>query len=339
LSIVMPVYNEPLWVGESLACAARAAQRSGFDDLEIVVVDDGSDPATQDALLAVETHEVPMRVIRQVNAGRFVARRVGLEAARGDLVLLVDARVFLAPDALRFVHERLDGTLPIWNGHVEIDVEGNPYARFWRVITEFAFRRYFADARTTSFGLEEFDLFPKGTGCFIAPRVQLLEAIAAFETRYSDLRDVNDDTALIRLLAARQRINISPHFACLYRSRDAYRPFLRHAFHRGTFFVDAYAHPKTRFFGPVLAFYPVTLASAAIAVRRPRLGALGALAAPLAFAAGALALRARREDVRAVAWVGPSWLVAFAAGMWRGLWLLLRGWAARGRSVDVRSKT
>jgi glycosyltransferase involved in cell wall biosynthesis len=328
LSIVICVYNEPRWIGQSISDAALAAERSGFDEVELVVVDDGSDADTQRALAHVDVTP-PVRVIHQQNQGRFGARRTGVEAARGELVLLLDARVSLAPDALRFIADRLDGELPIWNGHVEIDVEGNPYARFWRVITALAFRRYLADPRTTSFGLEEFDAFPKGTGCFLAPRAALLEAIASFRSHYADLRNVSDDTALIRLLAAHQRINISPGFACIYRSRDAFRPFMHHAFHRGKMFVDTYGRPGARFFPLVVALYPLSAGAAAIAVRRPRRVLMAGAAAPLAFATGALALRAPRADVAAVTWVGPNWLLAFAAGMWYGLWLALRNRASR----------
>jgi glycosyltransferase involved in cell wall biosynthesis len=333
LSIVIPVFNEPRWIAITVADAIAAVERSSFADPELIVVDDGSDEETQSALAQLLT-PFPLRVIRQENKGRFLARAAGVRAAQGDLVLLLDARVSLQADGLAFVHEQIlkpddDASQPIWNGHVEIDVDGNPYARFWNIITALAFRAYLADPRTTSFGLDEFERFPKGAGCLLVPRLQLLGAIEAFSSRYGDMRDASDDTALIRLLAAEQRINISPQFAGVYRSREAFGPFMLHAFHRGKMFLDSYGRRDSRFFPLLAAFFPLSVVAGAIGLRRPRLLA----SAPLLAGLSGVALRRERQDVAAVAWVGPSWLLAFGSGIWYGLWLALHG---RASGSDAR---
>jgi glycosyltransferase involved in cell wall biosynthesis len=328
LSIVIPVFDEPHWIGVTVADAIAAVERSSFAEPELVIVDDGSGEETRAALAALRA-PFPLRVIRQENQGRFLARAVGVRAARGEAVLLLDARVSLAPEGLAFLSERIeadgDGGVPIWNGHVEIDVAGNPYARFWNAITALTFRAYLGNPRTTSFGLEEFERFPKGTGCLLVSRERLLGAIDAFSSRYGDLRDASDDTVLLRQLAGEQPINISPGFAGTYRSRDAFGPFVRHAFHRGKMFVDGYGHRGSRFFGLLAAFYPLSLAATVVGLRRPRLLARLTAAAPPLAGLGGLALRRSREDVAAIAWVGPAWLLAFGGGMWYGLWLALRG--------------
>jgi hypothetical protein len=145
----------------------------------------------------------------------------GTEAATGDLVLLLDARVSVAPDALRFVSERIEHEhdLPIWSAHIDFNRE-SPYGRFWSVIIPLVWWRCYSEPRTTSFGLEDYDRFSKATTCFLAPRSMLLEAKREFSSYYTDTRNVSDDTGLIRLLAARQRINVSPHFACTYSGDD-----------------------------------------------------------------------------------------------------------------------
>lgn len=330
LSVVIPVYNEPEWVPVAVGDLVTAVERSRFDDVELILVDDGSAEPTVAALGALAT-PFPHRVIRQENRGRFVARSVGLKAAAGDLVLLLDSRVSLDPDALAFVAGRLeDGEpLPIWNAHVEIELAGNPFARFWNVLTELAFRAYFDDPRTTSFGPDDFDAFPKGTTCFLAPREALLEAVGSFTSAYDDPRDANDDTILIRGLAARQRISISPSFGCRYRSRDALRPFLRHAFHRGGVFVDGYGRPGTRFFPVVVGFYPLSLSAVALVARRPRWSVAAGVAAG-GLGGGAVALRRRSvRDGAVFAALGPLFAATFGAGMWRGLALAVRAGLAR----------
>ena len=176
LSIVIPVYDEPDWIGVAVADVVAAVERSAFEDPELIVVDDGSAPATQAALARLCT-PFPLRVIRQENKGRFLARQLGINAARGDLVLLLDARVSLRADSLAFISERLDAeALPIWNGHCEVELTGNRYARFWNVLTEVAYRDYYANPRTLSYGFEQFDRYPKGTTCFLAPRASLKPA-------------------------------------------------------------------------------------------------------------------------------------------------------------------
>jgi glycosyltransferase involved in cell wall biosynthesis len=336
LSIVIPVYDEPRWIGVAVADAVAAVERSSFAEPELIVVDDGSGEETRAALSRLHA-PFPLKVIHQENRGRFLARKAGVQAARGDLVLLLDARVSLRVDGLDFICSRLDtdGTLPIWNGHCEINLAGNPYARFWNVLTEVAYRDYCANPRTMSYGIEQFDRYPKGTTCFLAPRETLVDAIERFESRYVDTRDANDDTSVIRSLAAKQPINISPAFACLYRSRDSLLAFLRHAFHRGVVFVDGWARAGGRFWGVIIAFYPLSALAVAVGLRRPRIALAAVLAAPAASAGAGAALGRSPADCASLGALGPPWLCVFAAGMWRGLWLALHARATRllvGRS-------
>lgn len=326
LSIVMPVYNEPYWIAISVADAITAIERSAFNDVEFIIVDDGSSEETQLALDQLKA-PFPLRVIRQENKGRFLARREGVRAAQGALILLLDARVSLAPDSLKFITDRSapGEPLEVWNAHSEIDLKRNPYARFWNVITEVAYRDYCANPRTMSYGIEEYDRYPKGTTCFIAPRAPLLAKMENFNSLYADSRDANDDTNLIRPLAAEQAINISPGFACLYRSRDALRPFLKHAFHRGKHFVDGWAHVGGRFFGVIVAFYPLSVVTVVVCIRSPRILVLIGLAAPVAAASAGAMLRRSRADCAALAALGLPWVCVYGAGMWRGLWLASRG--------------
>jgi glycosyltransferase involved in cell wall biosynthesis len=332
LSIVMPVYNEPWWIGVSVADAVVAVERSSFAEPELIIVDDGSEKPTQVALERLRT-PFPLRVIRQENQGRILARLAGVRAARGDLVLLLDARVSVRPDGLQFVLERLSANAreSVWNADCEIDLRGNPYARFWNVLTEVAYRDYFANRRTMSYGIEEFDRYPKGTSCFLAPREPLLDAMVSFPSHYADSRNASDDTSIIRVLAEQLPINISPSFICVYRSRDALRPFLRHAFHRGVHFPDGWAHPGGRFFGVILAFYPLSALAVVAGLKRPRVALAAAAAVPVASAAAGASLRRSRADCFALSLLGLPWLCIYSAGMWRGLWLALKAQFARLR--------
>jgi glycosyltransferase involved in cell wall biosynthesis len=87
LSVLVPVYNERNTVGEIIR---RMRQVELPLDLEIVVIDDGSQDGTDKVLSAVEDSTV--RVVRHAaNRGKGAAVRTGLEVARGDLILVQDA--------------------------------------------------------------------------------------------------------------------------------------------------------------------------------------------------------------------------------------------------------
>jgi glycosyltransferase involved in cell wall biosynthesis len=317
LSVVIPVYNEAAHLSSTMRALSAAVDESDFA-AEVVVVDDGSTDGTAGAARASTDGRLAVRVLSQPNRGRFEARRAGLAHARGEYVLFLDSRVRLAPGALRFVRERLQSA-PVWNGHVYVDAD-NAWGEFWRLLAELAWRDYFDDPRTTSFGVEDFDRYPKGTGCFFAPRALLESAFAGFRSRYDDVRLANDDTRILRTVAAAERIHISPEFACTYSPRTTFRAFMRHAIHKGTVFLDGHGTPESRFFPAVVAFFPLSVAL----LRRPRLipvalGACGAAAAGY----GAFAGRSK-DELRVLATVTPIYALGHGVGMWRGVFELLR---------------
>ncbi|MGC9220228.1 MAG: glycosyltransferase family 2 protein [Solirubrobacteraceae bacterium] len=335
LSVVVPVYNEPGLIGAAVKAISVAVQESPFaGQTELVVVDDGSSTATV-AAIDVLSAPFPIHVLRQANLGRFMARHAGIEAATGDYVLLIDARVRIAPDALVFIASQLPAGRVIWNAHVDIDMSGNPFARFWNVLTEVGFREYFSNPRTVSFDQESFDRFPKGTTAFLAPRGLLLEAIANFTSLYDDPRHASDDTKLIRWMAGRERVWISPRFRCVYLPRDAFRPFLRHAYHRGTVFPDSFG-PGTRFFPVVAAFYPLSAGSLALALRNPKAASRILVITPLAAGAITLAVRRSIRDALTLGALAPIFTVVYGAGMWRGLALLTRARYSRAHAGRPR---
>jgi glycosyltransferase involved in cell wall biosynthesis len=87
LSVIVPVYNERNTVTEILR---RMRQVDLPIDKEIVVVDDGSTDGTDRVLAAQEDSTVKV-VTHPTNRGKGAAVRTGLEASRGDAVLIQDA--------------------------------------------------------------------------------------------------------------------------------------------------------------------------------------------------------------------------------------------------------
>ena len=331
LSVVIPVYNARDHIAETIDAAADAIERAGFD-AELVLVDDGSSDGSAEVAEGASAGRLPFRLVSQPNRGRFEARRAGVETASGEWILLLDSRLVLAPDALQFIAESLDNGDQVWTGHVDMEVDGDPYGTFWKLLAELAWNDYFDNPRTTSFGADDFDRFPKGTGCFVVPRQLLLDAICSFRSRYSDLRYANDDGPLIRWIAERERVNVSPRFSGLYVPRSRLSAFVRHSFHRGIVFLDGHGRSESRFYPVAVGFYPASVVLALAALRRPIIVPAATVAAA-AVAAGALGVKRRRApfEIASLALLAPVYGLAHGAGMWRGLALLVRDRAAPKR--------
>src|SRR5580692_6410938 len=87
LSVIVPVFNERTTVAEVIR-RIRAVELPV--DVEVVVVDDGSSDGTDKVLAALGDSTVRI-ISHPVNRGKGAAIRTGLEAVRGDLVLVQDA--------------------------------------------------------------------------------------------------------------------------------------------------------------------------------------------------------------------------------------------------------
>ena len=323
LSVVMPICNEARHLPATIDALVESVHRSGFDT-DLVLVDDGSVDGSADAGRAALDDRLPLTVLRGANRGRFAARKAGLEVAERENVLLLDGRVRVHRDALAFVRPRLEAGERVWTSHIHVVDGGRPLGVFWRLLAELAWSDYFDDPRTTSFGAGDFDRFPKGTTCLLAPRGLLTDAMEAFESRFADTRNANDDTPLLRWMAERSPIHVSPRYAASYTPRTELGPFVRHARHRGIVFLDGHGRRESRFFPVVVGFYPASLVWAVVALRRPSL--VPATAAGLGVLAGTYAMARRRtlDEALSLALATPVYAAAHGVGMWEGLTLLAR---------------
>ena len=249
-------------------------------------------------------------------------------------MLLLDGRVVIDRDSLAYVRERIERAR-IWTAHVDVHANGDLLAAFWALIAELAWSDYFDDPRDASFGAEDFDRFPKGTTCLFAPRQLVLDAIGSFHSRYADLRSANDDTPVLRWIAEREPIHVSPGFRCVYRPRTTLKSFVRHSVRRGVVFVDGHGRRESRFFPAVVAFYPATAALALATFRRPVVAPAALLAASAAASAYGLLRRRSANEVASLAAVTPIYGLAHGLDLWRGLLTIVRE-RTRSPGADVR---
>src|SRR5688500_5694246 len=106
ISIVCPFYNEERAVGAFFARLVPVLDRLG-EAYEIVCINDGSRDGTLEALLAMRALRPHVRVIDlSRNFGKEAALTAGIDAARGDAVIPIDADLQDSPELIaRLVQE------------------------------------------------------------------------------------------------------------------------------------------------------------------------------------------------------------------------------------------
>lgn len=93
ISVVIPTYQH----ADTIAACIESVLAQKYDHHEIIVVDDGSTDDTQDIL---RPYKNKVSVILQSNAGSNPARNRGLQEARGEFIIFVDADIIMKPDML-----------------------------------------------------------------------------------------------------------------------------------------------------------------------------------------------------------------------------------------------
>lgn len=94
VSALITVFNEETWI----ASAVQSLLDQTFDNIEILVIDDGSTDATPEIL--ADIGDPRLRIIRCERKGRAAALALGVSEARGDYVAILDADDEAYPERL-----------------------------------------------------------------------------------------------------------------------------------------------------------------------------------------------------------------------------------------------
>ncbi len=103
ISVIIPCYNYGHYLRE---CILSVLNQS-YQNLEVIVVDDGSTDESFSIAKQLESEDSRVRVITQNNGGVASARNRGLEEATGDEVFFLDADDSLLPDCLNRLSSHL----------------------------------------------------------------------------------------------------------------------------------------------------------------------------------------------------------------------------------------
>jgi glycosyltransferase involved in cell wall biosynthesis len=104
VSVIIPVYNIEKYVGKCLGSVCG----QGYDDLEIIVVDDGSTDDSGKICDEFKKKDGRVKVYHNKNRGLSAARNFGISKARGEFIALVDGDDYVKKNYISEMVEALD---------------------------------------------------------------------------------------------------------------------------------------------------------------------------------------------------------------------------------------
>lgn len=101
ISVIVPVYKVEAYLDKCIASIAGQT----YQNLEIILVDDGSPDNSGVICDAWAAKDSRIRVIHKENNGAGAARNTGLDVAQGELLAFVDSDDYIAPDMYMHLYE------------------------------------------------------------------------------------------------------------------------------------------------------------------------------------------------------------------------------------------
>ncbi len=99
VSIIIPVYN----VEKYLEACVYSVLAQTYQNIEIILVDDGSEDSSGTIADTLKARDTRIRVIHQTNAGVSAARNRGMEMATGEYLMFVDGDDYIAADCVEYM--------------------------------------------------------------------------------------------------------------------------------------------------------------------------------------------------------------------------------------------
>ncbi len=103
ISVIVPAYNIEPYIQK---CVGSIVEQS-YEDLEIILVDDGSTDKTGEICDRLSKTDSRIRIIHKTNGGLSDARNKGIEASKGDYLAFVDGDDYISHNTLEKMHSAL----------------------------------------------------------------------------------------------------------------------------------------------------------------------------------------------------------------------------------------
>lgn len=205
LSVIIPVYNEEMTIGELIERVVQVELDAGIE-LEVIIANDGS---TDDSAAIIQEKvkawpDLIKVCTSSVNLGKGAAVRLGLCHTTGDLILIQDADLELNPEEYRLLLEPiLTGKAQIVYGSRFLDSTGQPRIsrrtrwanKLLTSLTNMLFDYNLTDMETayklfhrktltgSNLRSERFDFEPEITGHFLNSGYEIVEVPITYSPR------------------------------------------------------------------------------------------------------------------------------------------------------------
>lgn len=123
ISVIVPVYN----ILEYLPRCVNSLKAQTYENIEIILVDDGSNDGTGELCEELAKGDGRVRVFHKENGGSSSARNLGLDNAKGEYIGFVDSDDYVEPDMYEYLYDNLQAfeVAIAQVGRNEIDEQGN----------------------------------------------------------------------------------------------------------------------------------------------------------------------------------------------------------------------
>lgn len=131
VSIIIPVFNEQ----EVIADCLTSLDKQTFGNLEVIVVDDGSNDSSKFKVQNVKLENIKLKLLEQGHKGPGAARNLGVKNSSGEILIFVDADMEFEPDFIeKLTQPIIDGkAIGTFSRDEYLLNTDNPWARCWNL--------------------------------------------------------------------------------------------------------------------------------------------------------------------------------------------------------------
>ena len=185
ISIITPVYNEE----ENILECYRRLLNQDYKNIEWVIIDDGSTDASLDKIkIIIDDGKMDVKLFAKSNEGAAIARRYGIERAKGDYIVSLDADDYLSNDALCLAMCKISEYVDLCCFDLKVGIKDGEYQNFKYQIADWPVK-----------GEDAFHLNLDGwkvAGLFLTKKNIILKAYEMYNIINNN---VNDDEVISRL--------------------------------------------------------------------------------------------------------------------------------------------
>jgi peptidoglycan-N-acetylglucosamine deacetylase len=216
VTVLVPAYNEE----KVIVATVERILASDHEDLEVVVVDDGSQDNTTAVLRAAFGDHPKVTLIRVANGGKAAALNVGLASAKGDILVALDADTQFQRDTIpRLVRWFADPTIGAVAGNAKVGNRINMITR-WQALEYIVAQNL---ERRALAALGTLTVIPGAVGAW---RKSVLQSMGGF---HSDTL-AEDQDLTIGIQTQGYRVRFDPSAVAWTEAPDSFRGLARQRF-------------------------------------------------------------------------------------------------------------